>query len=320
MTDKERKEIYIKKACEKFPEVVSREEINNLALKLDKQNLLWRCIGYIIGGIICLFLVMIIHQDFEETRMLLAVMSVSAVVEFFRTIGKYRKVKNNYGNISQKSSCRKQLTKNIVLSDMRKVSRENNNVFELIKVQLMDKKDESDVTVMNAMYHTYYLDFYIEQKKYTYKTNRNQYMEAAIGEVFYIAFKRNYGVVAAYEEAIWELDEELSKELSMTPMTNHVSEEIFPNGSVQMKEQKEGNNLHSNGKPKRILSIMSLICSFLMLEVNLIIGIVVVLAALFLGIMAVKREKTALAKVSLGVSIIAVLLLIFDYWYVLNYM
>ena len=51
--------------------------------------------------------------------MLLIVMSVSSIFEFFRTIGKYNKVENRYGQILRNIKHRKQLTRAIVTSDIK---------------------------------------------------------------------------------------------------------------------------------------------------------------------------------------------------------
>ena len=96
MTANERKEKYLKKAYESNPNVANSEELINFAIRLDKKNYLWRIIGCVMGSLIFFVIGIGLNAAFEETKMLLIVMSVSAVLELFRTIGKYKKVETTY--------------------------------------------------------------------------------------------------------------------------------------------------------------------------------------------------------------------------------
>ena len=317
MTATERKEKYLKKAYERNLDVTNQEKLTEFAIKLDKKNYRWRCIGCIVGAIICFVIGIGLNDAFEETKMLLIVMSVSAVFEFFRTIRKYKKVETIYGSVSRKVEQRKLLTKRIVNLDVQKsLSKDPNAEYKLCKVQLLDKEDEEDVGIMNDMYHKYYLHFKAEGKNYRYKIKGQQYLDSVIGEEFYIVIAEKYGkIVAAYNAASWELDEELSKEVhSYSTQDEEIGTHFSYNSICENKKEIQ----QENKKPGRILSIVSLVCSVLMLEVSILFGTVLVLTALVLGILAVKREKTTMAKISLAVSIIAVLLNVFGYWYVIS--
>lgn len=173
MTDKERKEKYIKKAYEKHPDVGNQEELTKYAIELDRKNYLWVCVGCVAGAILCCVLGIILNDRFEETKMLLIVTAASLIFEFFRTIAKYNKVENRYGQNSRNAQHRKQLTRNILISDIKnKLNKDSNVEYQLYKVQLLDKEDEDDVGIMNEMYHKYYLHFKVEDNVYRYSIKR----------------------------------------------------------------------------------------------------------------------------------------------------
>lgn len=319
MTDKERKEKYMKKAYEKYSNIANQEELTKYAIELEKKNYFWVCAGCIVGAIFFFVLGIVLNSAFEETKMLLIVMSVSSIFEFFRTIGKYNKVENRYGQILRNIKHRKQLTRAIVTSDIKNsLSKDPDVEYQLCRVQLLDKEDEDDIGIMNEMYHKYYLHFKVEENVYRYKTKRQQYLDAAIGEVFYVAFVKKYGkIVAVYDAVSWEPDEELSKALYSCPVKEHYSETGCSYnpvcGNVKETYQEEK-------KPGKLFSVLSLICVVIAFLGNMFMGTLLALGALILAFFAVKKENTMLSKISLVISIIVMLFIIVLWWCGINYM
>ena len=127
MTDKQRIEKTYGKIQAKYPHITSKEEIDNLAIKLDKRNTLLISGAYILGAIVCgiIFFLLIGNETYEMTRYILLIMTCSGIFESFRTLGKYSKIEQRYRPIL-KVKYEGELTKNKIISDGGKALKKQN--------------------------------------------------------------------------------------------------------------------------------------------------------------------------------------------------
>ena len=96
MTDRERKEKTLAKVRQKHPDVVNQDELLNLAIQHDKKFSLLMCLGFLLAAIVCFVLALITNESHSETRTILIITGVGAIVQIFRTLGKHSKIEKLY--------------------------------------------------------------------------------------------------------------------------------------------------------------------------------------------------------------------------------
>lgn len=212
MTDKERTEKIYEKIKTKYPYVTSKEEIDNLAIKLDKQNTLLMSLGCLAGAVVCGIIAFLINGTrFDETCYLFGVMAASGIFECFKTLGKYSKIEKRYRPILE-VKYEGHLTIEKILQDGRKALKKTGMYdFRIAKLPLLDKEDETDVGIDNDIHHRYYLIFLLPGIgfKATYKVKREQYLNSVIGAEYFVVVTPKNEIAAVYQASNWTLDEKL---------------------------------------------------------------------------------------------------------------
>lgn len=160
MTERERIQKNYAKVQTKYPNVTDKEEIDRLAIKLDKHNLLWKALGLFGGAILCYILIGLLSKtktDFSDTRAFLFILLLSALFEMVRTFVKYSKVENNYKPVV-KIVEKQMLDVATILKNCGSKMR-NLSEFSVIKEKLYDEEDAVDLLYGGATRHDYFLYF-----------------------------------------------------------------------------------------------------------------------------------------------------------------
>ncbi len=310
MTDKERIESTYSKIQTKYPHITNKEEIDNLAIKFDKRNTLLISGAYLLGAIACgiIFFLLIGNETFETTRYIFFVMAGSGVFECFRTLGKYSKIEQRYRPVL-KVKYEGMLTKDKVISDGGKMLKKADFAFNVLRLPLFDKEDETDVGIDNNTYHKYYLKFKRPENdlQITYKVNRAFYMDAVLGAEYFVVVTPTNEIVAVYQATNWSLSEDLYPHLTEQPTNNTAQNVAWP---TQPLYQANAVTFVQPQKTKKLLPILALIFIVLSYFMPIIVGLPLSIAALVLAVVGIAKQRTKLSIISLVVNICLFLLLI----------
>ena len=208
MTDKERMERTYAKVRAKYPHVVNKEELDTLAIKHEKQFSLLCSLGLVAGAVLCFVLFFVINSEtFQDTKSILLITGVFMIVESIRILIKYPKIEKMYRPV-ETVVYQGMLTLDRIVSDGAKVLKKAGNQFVIVRLQLHDKADETEVGFDNVTYHTYNLFFVIDNsgRIASLKTNGSTYTNAAIGSLYYVAITPQGEIAAAYQASNWQLD------------------------------------------------------------------------------------------------------------------
>ena len=318
MTDKERIEKIYKKIQTKYPNVSSKEEIDNLAIKMDKRNTLLLSLCYFLGAIVCgiVFFLLVGNETFETTRYLFLVMTGSGIFECFRTLGKYSKIEQRYRPVL-KVKYEGQLTKDKILQDGGKVLKKAEYIFNIIKMPLYDKEDETDVGIDNDTHHKHYLHFKRPDNnlQITYKVNRDRYMDAVIGAEYLVVVTPNNDIAAVYQVTNWTIDNELQpyflnvaqQACSQTVQQETVTDipeatPIYQPSVIQTNAEPE--------KTKKLLPVLAIALIVLSYFMPILVGVPMSVVAMVLAIVGLVKQRTKLSIAALVVNVILFLLLV----------
>lgn len=318
MTDKEQIEKTYRKIREKYPTVTNKEEIDTLAIKLDKRNTLLISAGCFLGAIICaiVYFLLIENETFETTRYILLITAGTGIFECFKTLGRYSKIEQRYRPIIN-VKYEGQLTKEKILQDGNKVLKQADYVFSIIRLPLHDKEDDSDVDFDNAMYHKYYFHFILPENglKVTYKVSRNQYMDAVLGGEYFVILSPSDEIAMVYQASNWSLGNELSEFLltSHSQPQNQFDTTSDVNEIQHNNQAYQPNTIEINTDPqktKKLLPILSIVLGVLSYFCPIIVGTPMGIAALVLSIVGFMKQRTKLSIAALIVNIVLSLLMV----------
>lgn len=317
MTDKEKIEKTYKKIQTKYPNIINKDEIDTLAIKLDKRNNLLISAGYILGSVVCavIFFLLAENETFEETRFLFLVMTVSGIFECFRTLGKYSKIEQRYRpvlNVNREGI----LTKEKIIQDGAKILKKADCDFKIFKLPLHDKEDETDVGIENNTYHKYCLYFLLPKNgfKIAYTVKRDKYINAVIGSEYFVVITPDDKIATAYQATNWSVDDELQAffEKTQTQVADNAlttDNTVYPQPANTVYRP---NIIQINTEPekvKKLLPILSLTLIVLSYFTPIIIGVPMAIAALVLAIVGLAKQRTKLSVVAIIVNVILFLLL-----------
>ena len=312
MTDKERIEKTYKKIRKKHPDVSSKEDIDTLAIKMDKRNTLLLSLGYFFGTVVCgfLYLLLVGNETFDTTRYLFLVMTGSGIIECLRTLGKYSKIEQRYRPVL-KVKYEGQLTRDRILKDGGKVLKKADYIFDIVKMTLYDKEDETDVGIDNETLHEYYVYFKRPDSglKMTYKVSRDRYMDAVIGAEYLVVVTPSNDIAAVYQATNWLVDSELqtcfdggaSQVCIQTVEQEGAADPMYQPNSVHIEAAPE--------KTKKLLPILAIVLIVVGYFMPLLVGVPMSIAALVLAIVGLAKQRTKLSVAALVVTVILFLLL-----------
>lgn len=312
MTDKERIEKIYRKIQTKYPDVSSKEEIDNLAIKTDKRNTLLLSMGYFLGAVVCgiIFYLLVVNEAFEASRYLFVIMAGSGVFECFRTLGKYSKIEQRYKpvvNVKYEGH----LTRDKIFADGGKVLKNADYIFNIVKLPLYDKEDETDSSINNELYHKYYLHFRLPDSDLpiTYNVNRDRYMEAVIGTEYFVVITSNCQIGTVYQASNWSVDSELQmyfidtasqacsqtvqQENSTAVQTENL---LYQPGAVQTNAEPE--------KKRKLLPILAIALTVLGYFTPIFVGMPMCIAALVIAILGLVKQRTKLSIAAVIVNIV----------------
>lgn len=301
MTDNEKMQKTYRKVNQKYPDATDKEEITELAIRLEKKNTIFRCLAWMAGAVICFIIfVCLLNTDMEILRTMVVIMTGSALIEAFRTFAQYFKVEQRYRPVL-KVKHEGELTKDIIIKDGGRKLRKADGNFRLLKTKLYDKEDETDVGTDNETIHTYYLMFEISKhgKSCKYKVSRKTYMNAVIGAQYYVTVLPDDEIVAIYQATNWTIDSEL-----LSGVIDVISEEqnTYQTNNIEMEHI-------TPVKTRKLLPILSLVLMIVSYVLPVFIGLGTAVAGLVLSIVGVVRQKSKLSITSLVANVILFVIL-----------
>lgn len=163
-----------------------------------KGDSLLCCLGLAAGAILCI--VLAVHlESLSDTRYILFITGAYQIFEIFRILAKYSKIEKMYKPVETVSH-QGTLTRERILEDGGSLLKKADGQFVIAKLPLFDKEDETEVGVDNITYHIHRLYFKIDEYGRTafLKINRNTYMNATIGAMYYVVLIQQNEIAAAY--------------------------------------------------------------------------------------------------------------------------
>lgn len=303
MTERERIENTYRRVKKKYPNVTDKAEIDKLAIKLDKRDLLLKAFMLLLGAVVCCVLITWLSKtrtDFSETNGVLVLTLLSALFEFVRTLIKYFKVENTYKPIIE-VGIRQTVDVAEIMKDYGKKMK-NLSEFSVNKITLYDKEDDLQVLVNNATSHDYYLYFKDPQtdEKYNLEVKQDAFSDAVIGTEYYVVLTKDKEdesniAIGAYPTAQYTLADDVTSycdfDVSATQANMDSGDVLYqPNVSFEQKESQP---------VKKVLPIIALILCAIGFFV---FGLPLTAVALVLSIIAVARQRSKLSIASLVVS------------------
>lgn len=307
MTDRERIEKTYAKVKKKYPEVVSKEEIDALAIRHEKRFSLLCCLGLVAGAILCFVIgALIKSESYSETRYVLFVTGAFQIYEIFKIFGKYSKIEKMYKPVEVVSH-QGNLTKEHILKDGGKALKKAENQFTIVKLPLFDKEDDTEVGLDNMTYHIYRLYFETEGSAIILKTNKSTYMDAVIGAMYYVVLTQDNEAAAVYQASNWELDEALAPFYKQSDDPQMRDEELNQQSNyeptpVVQTTQKE--------KTKKLLPILAIVLAVASYFTIILLGVPMGIAALVIAIVALTQQRSKLSIASMVVTALLFVLLI----------
>lgn len=308
MTDRERIEKTYAKVKKKYPDVVSKEEIDTLAIKQEKRFSLLCCLGLAVGAILCFALALLI-ESLSDTRYILFVTGGYQVFEIFRILAKYSKIEKMYRPVETVSH-QGTLTQDRILKDGGKVLKKADYQFVIAKLPLFDKEDETEVGIDNVTYHVHRLYFKIDEYGRTayIKTSRNTYMEATIGAMYYVVLTQQNEIAVAYQASNWDLDTAVlpycKQPESLAPQQTQPADQqdVYRPSDVVQTTEKE--------KTKKLLPILAMVLMVVSFFTIVLVGVPLGVAALVLAIVALTQQRSKLSIASMIVTALLFVLLV----------
>ena len=315
MTDRERIEKTYAKVKKKYPDVVSKEEIDALAIKHEKKFSLLCCLGLAAGAILCITLALLI-ESLSDTRYILFITGGYQIFEIFRILAKYSKIEKMYRPVETVSH-QGILTQDRILKDGGKVLKKAGYQFVIAKLPLFDKEDETEVGLDNITYHIHRLYFKIDEYDRTafIKINRNTYMDATIGAMYYVVLTQQNEIAAAYQASNWDLDLAVlpycrqpeggsdNKEPSENPQETYQQPSYQPAPIIQTMEKE---------KTKKLLPILAIVLMLVSYFTIILVGVPLGIAALVIAIVALTQQRSKLSIASMVITAILFVLLVFS--------
>ncbi len=318
MTDKQRIEKIYSKIQAKYPLITDKDEIDNLAIKLDKRNTLLMSGAYLLGAVVCgiVFFLLLGNETFETTRYIFLVMTGSGFFECFRTLGKYSKIEQRYKPIL-KVKYEGELTKDKIISDGGKVLKKAEYAFNLLKLPLYDKEDETDIGLDNDTHHMYYLHFKRPENDLPiiYKVNRDFYMDAVLGAEYLVAVTPANDIAAVYQATNWSIAEDLKPYLFVPEAIGNIPQTAAKVADTVQPATPmyQANTIQTSAQPektKKLLPILAIVFIVLSYFIPIIVGVPLSVAALVLAIVGLAKQRTKLSIISLVINVALFLLLI----------
>ena len=298
MTDRERIEKTYAKVKKKYPNVVNKDEIDALAIKQEKRFSLLCCLGLVAGAILCFVIGALIKSEtYSETRYVLFVTGAFQVYEIFKILAKNSKIEKMYKPVETVTH-QGVLTRERILKDGKKLLKKAEGQFEIVKLPLKDKEDDTQVGLDNMTYHVYRFYFETEGSTFIVETNRNAYMDAAIGAMYYVVLTPEKAAAAAYQASNWDLDaaliplcQETEKQEEKKEMEENT---IYEPAPVVQTAEKE--------KSRKLLPILAMVLAVGSFFTIILLGVPMAVAALVLAIVALTRQRSRLSVASMIVT------------------
>lgn len=314
MTDKERIQKTYKKIRAKYPDVINKEEIDDLAIKHDKRNVLIKsavCFGIAILSAVAYILLLDVEL-LEEILYIFILISISGVFESIRTLGKYSKIERRYRPVIEVKN-EGQLTRYKIIKDGGRMLKKAEYLFTLIKLPLSDKEDKYDGD------HEYYFLFDIPnvEQRVKYRVRYDRYIDAVIGAEYFVAVTPNNDIAEVYQASNWTLDSELSV-LLVAPDAAQQSQPVTAadvNNTVydaQAYQPDEIQITDERPKTKKLLPILSMVLSVISFFIPMFIGLPAAIAGIVLSIVGLARQRRALSIIAMVVNIVLFLLFLFS--------
>lgn len=298
MTDRERIEKTYAKVKKKYPNVVNKDEIDALAIKQEKRFSLLCCLGLVAGAILCFVIGALINSEtHSETRYVLFVTGAFQVYEIFKILAKHSKIEKMYKPVETVTH-QGVLTRERILKDGKKLLKKTEGQFEIVKLPLKDKEDDTQVGFDNMTYHIYRFYFETEGSTFIVETNRNAYMDAAIGAMYYVVLTPGKSAAAAYQASNWDLGtaliplcQEIEKQEENKEMEENT---IYEPAPVVQTTEKE--------KTRKLLPILAMVLAAVSFFTIILLGVPMAVAALVLAIVALTQQRSRLSVASMIVT------------------
>lgn len=313
MTDRERIERTYAKVRKKYPGVVSQDEINVLAIKQEKKNSLLCCLGLAAGAALCITLALLL-ESLSDTRYILLITGAYQVFEIFRTLAKYSKIEKMYRPI-ETVSYQGTLTQERILKDGGKILKKAAYQYVIAKLPLFDKEDETEIGLDNITYHIHRLYFKIDGYGRTafIKVNRNTYMDATIGALYYVVLTQQNEIAAAYQASNWDLEPAVlpcCREMRPEVSAENTFEAPKPEYQVPVYQPAPIVQTAEREKTRKLLPILAIVLIVVSYFTIILIGVPLGIGALTISIVALTQQRSKLSIASVVITGILFALLI----------
>lgn len=324
MTDKMRTEKTYAKIREKYPHITNKDEIDNLAIKLEKRIIIYKSLGFLAGAVVS-FLVTFIAET-GDTRFYLYCLVALCIFEGFHTFSKYSKAEKLYKPVLNVNyeGC---LARERILEDGKKIFKKYGEDFVLYKLPLFDMEDTVDDNAFVDMKHIYLLEFTHPESNeiISVKTKSDVYMNAVIGTEYYVAVTPSGIGVAAYQATNWSIDPMLGAYFrNPQPMTQGVNMQ-YPAAAVPVMQQPVPNNYVASNIPavpnpmyspakaqindvpvqtQKVLPVTAFILTAVAAFTPAIIAIPATVAAVVVSAIGLAKQRSKLAIASFIISLI----------------
>ncbi len=307
MTDKQRVEKTYAKIKEKYPHVTSKEEIDSLAIKLDKKTTLLKSLGFFAGAVAMALLGILASKKFpdSESPFYLYFCAVLFIFESFKIFSKYSKAEKLYKpvlNITYEGS----LTRDKILEDGKRTFKKSGEDFTVYRLPLSDMEDSiTDSSVLADMSHVYYFHFVHPETGVTMpcRVKTDTYMNAVIGTEYYVAVTSDGKAAAAYQATNWTVDPSLSPYLRLPqpapqpcPAEAEVTDPMYRPEGFQLNTQPV--------KTQKALPVTALVLTAAAFITPVIVALPATVAAVVLSAIALTRQRSKLSVASFVVSVI----------------
>lgn len=328
MTERQRVEKTYRKIQKKYPHITDKKEIDELAIKLGKRQLLLESLGWLLGAVASVLGFFLLDEDFGETRYVLAVTGIACLFEVFKTLGKCSAVERQYRPVLHVKH-EGLLTRERILKDGGKALKKAGGAFELVKLPLYDKADEIDSGVDNAVYHQYNLYFRrsADELPIPCEVKRDQYLNAVIGTEYLAVIIPPVHIAAVYQASNWTVDPELelieADNWKADPELKRMSELLLHAEGVpaaaadaaaaESEAAYQPDAVQVDREPRKIkkrLPILSMVLMAVSYFCPVILGLPLSIAAMVISIVALAKQRSKLSIAALVVNVILCALLI----------
>ncbi len=312
MTDNQRVEKRYAKIKEKHPHITDPNEINKLALKLDKKITAGKILGWFAGAIASVLLALFSKATFpdSDSQYYIWICVLMCIFEGFKTLSKFSKCEKLFSS-SSNTAYEGPLTKENILEDGKKIFKKEGEDFVILKLPLVDTEETTEDRVMDFVniHHIFLLHFVHPETNLPLicKVSTDTYMNASIGSEYYVAITPSGTAAAAYQVSARTPDASL-----MPHMRISVSEMQADETNGEQFPMYTAYDTAPPLKKQKTLPIIALVLVAIGWITPFIISLPAAIAAVVISIISIAKERSKLTIASVIICCIWAVFAIFS--------